>query len=203
MNCPYCGFLCEEGARFCPSCGKQMSAGDGDVAATASAANIPQIPEAVPPAEMAKRKSEDKTVRRYKGLIIFSLFLALALVVGAVYLMAFMPKENVEPEKATEQEVYVSPAVGSWANEDGYIIMTATGKFAADGVSGTYTMDDTVIVFNDGSTVIIADYTIEEGVLTLVTTYLGSTSEYTYYMVSERTDLTYSQLSELWDGMDS
>ncbi len=201
MNCPYCGFYCEDDVRFCPSCGKQIVSLENTEAPTISAVNIPPQSE-MSPAEMLVRKAEDKTAKRYRGLIVFSLFLALALVVGAVYLMTLSPR-NAEADGIESESDYVSPVVGSWMNEKGYIIITASGKFASDGQSGTYTADNSAIVFNADGTVISAEYNIDGDMLTLVTTYLGKSSEYIYYKVSERTDLTNSQLAQLWNNSES
>lgn len=199
MNCPYCGFLCEEGIRFCPSCGSQIVSDTPEFAAPAAQPAAP----AMPTAEALKRMQEEKSVKTFRTLIVLSLFLALALVAGAVYLMAFMPEEKPEkePEK-TPVEIIVPETVGSWANEDGFIILTASGKFAADNLSGKYTMDETVVVLDGGDTIIVAEYVIEEDTITLTTSYLGRESTYIYYKVSERTDLSRSQLKELWEELN-
>lgn len=198
MNCPYCGFYCEDEVRFCPSCGKQIVSFETADAPAVSAVNVPQLPE-ISPAEMIVRKAEDKTVKRYRGLIVFSLFLALALVAGAVYFMT-VSRNTPAKEDGEIESGYTNPIAGSWMNDDGYIIITASGMFAADGISGDYVADESSVVFKSGGTVIVADYYIDGDVLTLATAYPGSVSEYTYYKVSERTDLTNSQLTQLWDS---
>ncbi len=206
MNCPFCGYFCEDGVRFCPSCGGQVIADESEFLSVPSLSEAMQ-PEAVPmaemlsPAEMYQQQMDEKTVRRYTGWLVFSLFLALLMVAGAIYLVAFMPKNEPEPEEAPPAEVIIPENVGSWMNDDGFIILTASGKFAADQLSGTYTMDDSTIVLDGGKEVIAASYVIEDNVLTLTTSHMGEESSFTYYFVTQRTDLSYSQLTEMWQSM--
>ncbi len=203
MICSYCGYYCEDGVRFCPSCGNQTAAEEsGFVPLNTVPETAPQAP--LSPNEELQRLADEKTVKTYKGLLVFSLFLALLLVAGAVYLVAFMPEKKEEPiiEEPVASEVVLAPNVGSWASEDGFIILTASGKFAADDLSGTYSMDDKTMVFDCGDEVIIAEYSLDDDTLTLVVSSLGNDIGYTYYKVSERTDLSYSKIEEMRQEMN-
>ena len=202
MICSYCGFNCEDGVRFCPSCGNQIVSSEPDFVSVSSMSEIQQ-PSSFS-MEQLQIQADEKTVRRYTGWLVFSLFLALLLIAAAVYLVAFLPEEK-EPEVQQETpeiiEEITEPNVGSWANEDGFIIMTASGKFAADDMSGTYSMDDSYIIFHCGDDTVITEYSVSGDILTLTTTRLGEEKSYTFRLVSERTDLSYSQLADIWDEM--
>lgn len=201
MNCPYCGFLCDDGSRFCPSCGKQMTAEGMDFEQFNT---MPQVQPVAAPShsEMLLNQAEERVVKKFKGLLVLALFLALALLAGAVYMVAFVPKNKTAEEPAvSETDTVVLPAlVGSWVNDSSYLVMTASGKFACDGVSGTYTSDGEAVIFS-GEETVYAEYTVSDGDMTLVRKRLGEEYSYTFHFVTERTDLTYSELLEMYKSM--
>ncbi len=203
MNCPNCSTFCEEGVRFCPVCGTRIAGEQSDfiplnpMPETASSA-------VMSPAEMIMRQNEEKTEKTYRGLLIFSLFLALFLVAGAIYIGAFYsPNENAQSPTDTAEEA-IQGLVGSWMNDDGYIVLTASGKVAADEKRGTYTNDESVIVMEFENSTVISDYVIsEDDELTLTTSRLGADSSFTYLKVTSRTDLTYSELTKMWEDINN
>lgn len=205
MNCPNCGTFLEEGARFCPVCGSQVTADGSEFM------SLNPMPEAAQPAaemlspqEMFIRQNEEKTANRYKSLLVFSLILAILFVAGAVYLAAFFEPEQKSAMSETDTAVIEDTGLtGSWVNDDGYIIFTASGRFAADDVQGTYTVGESLLVMDYGDHTEVSEYVQEDDELTLTVSRLGTETEYKFYRVSERTDLTHSQLAELWENMDN
>ncbi len=203
MNCPNCGTFLEEGVRFCPVCGSQAVSGSEFV-------SLNPMPETAQPAEMLSpqemfiRQNEEKTVNRYKGLLVFSLILAILFVAGAVYMAAFFKM----PEKPVESQTDILPVqdagiVGSWANDDGFIIFTSSGRFAADDMQGSYTLGESLLIMDYGDYTAVSEYALEGDKLTLTVSRPGTETGYTYYRVSEETNLTYSQITELWESMDN
>ncbi len=205
MNCPSCGFPCEDGARFCPSCGNQNMGENSDfVSLSPISETQPNMP-AAEPSEQYFQMMEEKTESRFTGLMVFSICMAVLLIAAAIYLMTFIPqnrKEDTETEVVSNTET-VTGLTGSWVCEDGYIVFTASGKFAADDLSGTYLRDDANIVLEGEKQKITAEYVLEDDSLTIETSDISGERSYTYYLVSRRTDLTYSELMEMWESIES
>lgn len=204
MNCPSCGYPCADDARFCPSCGNQNMGGNSDFVPLSPMPEMKPNMPAADPSEEYYQLIEEKTASRFTGLLVFSIFMAVLLVAAAVYLMTFIPgnkKEDTETVVLSNSEI-VTGLTGSWVCDEGYIILTASGKFAADDLSGTYLWDDANIVLEGENMKITAEYVLEDDSLTLETSDISGDRSYTYYLVSRKTDLTYSQLMEMWESIE-
>ena len=145
-----------------------------------------------------------KQPKSYKTGIAVCLILAALLVCGAVALLALSTSKPSESETEEEPEIVGVEALhGAWANENDCIVFTLDGRFATSGDRGTFDISGTDIIFDGSDDFSVGVYTVDGDKLTVRVRTFGAEKPFTYYHVSEETNLSTSRIRELWKEYQS